>query len=164
MSAGRKAWRSTMVDMGRPLARAARMKLELSTSIRLPRITRPTVDRLITASKVTGSTTKRHWPSFQPPDGSHCSQSANTVTSRGPMTNEGTDPPILQKTMRPWSTQLFCRNAAQIPNTTPASTAISMDKPPISKDTGNALATRSLTDQSAYRNEAPRSPCSKLLR
>ncbi|MOA49802.1 hypothetical protein D3C78_1727300 [compost metagenome] len=56
ISAGFSAWRNTMVRSGRPLARAVRMKLLFSTSIRLPRITRPMVDTLMKVSSAIGST------------------------------------------------------------------------------------------------------------
>ena len=50
------AWRMTTVRSGNPLARAVRIKLELRTSIRLPRITRPIVDTLMKVNSTTGST------------------------------------------------------------------------------------------------------------
>ena len=53
-SAGRSAWRSTTTRIGRPLARAVRMKFELSTSIRLPRMMRPMVATLIKVSSAIG--------------------------------------------------------------------------------------------------------------
>ena len=94
-SAGRSAWRSTTMRIGRPLARAVRMKLELITSIRLPRITRPTVERLIRLSNAMGSTQKRSSWSLHPPEGNQGSQMANTITSTGPRTKDGTALPTL---------------------------------------------------------------------
>jgi type IV pilus biogenesis protein CpaD/CtpE len=38
-----------------------------------------------------------------------------------------------------------------------------MDRPPMVRETGKALATRSLTLQSASRKEAPKSPCRRAV-
>jgi hypothetical protein len=55
--AGFRAWRkTTRVRNGRPLARAVRMKLLCSTSIRLPRMTRPMVATLMKVSNAPPAT------------------------------------------------------------------------------------------------------------
>ena len=89
------AWRNTTTRVGSPLARAVRMKLLCSTSIRLPRITRAMVATLMNVSSATGSTMNCGAKLSQPPAGSHFSHSANTSTSTGPMTKEGITLPRL---------------------------------------------------------------------
>ncbi len=77
------------------------MKLLCSTSIRLPRITRAMVATLMKVSRATGRIMKRGAKSSQPPAGSQCSHSANTSTSTGPITNEGTTLPRLPTSITP---------------------------------------------------------------
>ncbi len=75
------------------------MKLLCSTSIRLPRITRPMVETLMKVSSAIGSTMKRGSKLFQPPAGSHCRPMAKTMISTGPMTKLGTALPMLPSSM-----------------------------------------------------------------
>ncbi len=56
---------------------------------------------------------------------------------------------MLPNSMTATSTALFWRSAARMPSPTPTTTAIAIAVPPMASDTGNARATRSLTDQSA---------------
>ena len=93
--AGLSACRSTTIRVGRPLARAVRIKLLCMTSIRLPRITRAMVATLMNVSSAIGRTMKRGAKASQPPAGSQCSEIANTSTRTGPITNDGNTLPRL---------------------------------------------------------------------
>ena len=95
------------------------------------------------ASAITGSTTLRHSP--QPPAGSHCSVTANSSTSSGAATNFGIASPRPAANISPRSVQRPARNAAHTPSGMPTPSASSSASPPLSADTGSAVAISWLT-------------------
>ncbi|MNP55083.1 hypothetical protein D3C76_1496960 [compost metagenome] len=81
--------------IGRPFARAVRIKLEWSTSIIEPRVIRAILAIYARDNATIGSIMYFGAPPFQPPPGSHFSVMANIITSNGATTKLGITTPVI---------------------------------------------------------------------